>query len=128
MHAALPKGCTLTRRRGGADVQLPCHALPPPRRFFEASEVLAAASWELQNHFRIGSSSGSGGAATALSWRQPAPGLPPLLLVGTAQAGAQIWVHQQQLMRWEQVASPGSPQVRTRSCQEWHPATLVCCP
>ena len=82
--------------------------------------MLAAASWELQNHFRVAASSsggsssggGGGGAATALSWRQPAPGLPPLLLVGTAQAGAQIWVYQQQLMRWEQAATLGSPQVR----------------
>jgi hypothetical protein len=73
--------------------------------------VLAAASWELQNHFRIASSGSGGGAATALSWRQPAPGLPPLLLVGTAQAGAQIWAYQQQFMRWEQAASLGSPQV-----------------
>lgn len=59
----------------------------------------------------IGSGS-SGGAATALSWRQPAPGLPPLLLVGTAQAGAQIWFYQQQLMRWELAATLGSVQVR----------------
>lgn len=74
--------------------------------------MLAAESWELQNHFRTGSSSSSGasagGAATALSWRPHAPGLPPLLLVGTAQAGAQVWAYQQQLMRWEQAAALGS--------------------
>ena len=84
-------------------------------RLFEASEVLAAASWELQNHFQVGdpsSSSSSTGAATALSWRQPAPCLPPLLLVGTATGGAQVWVYQPQLMRWEQAAALGSPQVR----------------
>ncbi|KAI7846335.1 hypothetical protein COHA_000172 [Chlorella ohadii] len=82
-------------------------------RLFEASELLAAPSWDLQNQFRVagsGSSGSGGGAATALSWRQPAPGLPPLLVAGTAQAGAQIWYYQQQLMRWELAATLGSPQ------------------
>ena len=69
--------------------------------------MLAAASWELQNHFRIGGS--AGGAATSLSWRAPASGLPPLLLVGTAAAGAQVWAYQRQLMRWQQVGSLGGP-------------------
>ena len=86
------------------------------RRLYGASDLLAAASWELHNQFRVASSgssssSGGGGAATALSWRQPAPGLPPLLVAGTAQAGAQIWFYQQQLMRWELATTLGSPQV-----------------
>ncbi|PSC70623.1 Nucleoporin seh1-A [Micractinium conductrix] len=75
-------------------------------RFFEASAVLAADSWELQNYFRLGRAAG---AATALSWRQPAPGLPPLLVVGTAAAGAQVWAYRRQLMRWEQEATLGGP-------------------
>lgn len=83
--------------------------MPHTPRFFEASEVLAAASWELQNHFRLG---GAAGAATALSWRPSAPGLPPLLLVGTAAAGAQVWWYQQQLMRWQLAATLGDTQVR----------------
>ncbi len=84
--------------------------------------MLAATSWELQNYFRVGSSaSSSGGAATALSWRQPAPGMPPLLLVGTAQLGAQIWMYQQQFMRWERAATLGSAQVRRCVVLHAHP-------
>lgn len=76
-------------------------------RFYEATDVLAASGWELQNHFRLG---GSTGAATAISWRPAAPGVPPLLLVGTALGFAQVWVYRRQLMRWEHAATLGGPQ------------------
>ena len=96
------------------------------RRFFEASAVLAADSWELQNYFRLGRAAG---AATALSWRQPAPGLPPLLVVGTAAAGAQVWAYRRQLMRWEQEATLGGPTV-SRRAEHWLrcAATRACSP
>lgn len=83
------------------------------RRFFEASAALAA-SWDLQNQLRVGAGAG---AATALSWRQAVPGLPPMLLVGTSQAGAQIWLYQQARLRWEQAATLSSPEVCI-----WHAA------
>ena len=80
----------------------------PGRRLFSASNVLAAASWRLENQFCVA----SGGAATALAWRLHTPGVPPMLLVGTAAAGAQVWQYQQRIRRWEPAVMLGSSQVR----------------
>lgn len=74
---------------------------------FEASAPLAAASWELASELQASTQ-----ACTGLDWQQPSPGLPPLLVVGTAADGAQVWMYREQLMRWEQAATLGSPQVR----------------
>lgn len=75
-------------------------------RCFQASSLLAPTTWELHNLFQVG----SGRAATSLSWRQPEPNVLPLLLVGTATAGAQIWMYQERLMSWTQAATLGSLQ------------------
>jgi hypothetical protein len=49
----------------------------------------------------------------SLSWRQPDPSVPLLLLVGTASVGAQVWMYQERLMSWTQVATLRSLQVRS---------------
>lgn len=81
------------------------------RRFFQASDVLAAQRWELSNELEA---TPSGQPCTSLSWRQQGGGLPPMLLVGTRDAAAQVWAYQTSTMRWELAASVGSPTVRGR--------------
>ena len=87
-------------------------ALPACNRFFEASEPLAADSWELQNELQASQQSK---ACTSLAWRPHSAGLPPLLLVGTAADSAQVWMYREPLMRWELATSLGTLQVR----QDW---------
>lgn len=60
--------------------------------------------WEL--HTEIATTR-RGGACTSVDWHAHIDGIPPLLVVGTATEGADIWMLQQSLMRWHRLAHLG---------------------
>ncbi len=71
-------------------------------RTFAASAPLDAASWDPHAELQL---EREAGAATALAWREADPGLPPLLVVGAAAGGAQIWTFREALLRWERAVA-----------------------
>lgn len=90
-------------------------------RTFIAASPLDATTWDPYSHLQLDHTSG---ACISLSWREFDPVLPPLLAVGTAAGIAEVWMFQEQLLRWERATRLGPDDTASKdpvSAVAWAP-------